>query len=237
MRAVMNAQLYLLRTGCQWRMLPKDFPRHPTVYGYFQEFVQLRIWDDIHAVLLKMLRERMQRNRRALGCHHRQPERQERRKRGRGFDAIGFDAAKKIKGVKRHIATDTQGLLLNAIVHPANVQDRDGAVDLLKGLKKLFPGLKHVWADSAYMPTSSRSLQSHGDWKARDRKALRHGERLPGAATALGGGAHPRLDGPQPPPRQALRGPRRDRPRIPQARHDPTHAAPAWCASGKIMET
>jgi transposase len=62
MRAVMNAQLYLLRTGCQWRMLPKDFPPHPTVYGYFQEFVQLRIWDDIHAVLLKMLRERMQRN-------------------------------------------------------------------------------------------------------------------------------------------------------------------------------
>ena len=62
MREVMNAQLYLLRTGCQWRMLPKDFPPHPTVYGYFQEFVQLRIWDHIHAVLLKMLRERLQRN-------------------------------------------------------------------------------------------------------------------------------------------------------------------------------
>ena len=62
MREVMNAQLYLLRTGCQWRMLPKDFPPHPTVYGYFQEFVQLRLWDEIHAALLKMLRERMQRS-------------------------------------------------------------------------------------------------------------------------------------------------------------------------------
>ena len=62
MREVMNALLYLLRTGCQWRMLPKDFPPHPTVYGYFQEFVQLRIWDGIHAVLLKMVRERMQRD-------------------------------------------------------------------------------------------------------------------------------------------------------------------------------
>src|SRR3970282_1614208 len=56
----------------------------------------------------------------------------------------------KINGVKRHIATDTQGLLLNAIVHPANVQDRDGAIDLLKQLKKLFPGLKLVWADNGY---------------------------------------------------------------------------------------
>ena len=58
MREVMNALLYLLRTGCQWRLLPKDFPPHPTVYGYFQEFVQLRIWDGIHAVLLRMVRER-----------------------------------------------------------------------------------------------------------------------------------------------------------------------------------
>ena len=62
MREVMNALLYLLRTGCQWRLLPKDFPPHPTVYGYFQEFVQLRIWDGIHAVLLRMVRERMQRD-------------------------------------------------------------------------------------------------------------------------------------------------------------------------------
>src|ERR1700694_1440694 len=62
MREVMNALLYLLRTGCQWRMLPKDFPPHPTVYGYFQEFIQSRVWDEIHAVLLKLLRERMQRD-------------------------------------------------------------------------------------------------------------------------------------------------------------------------------
>ena len=62
MREAMNALLYLLRTGCQWRMLPKDFPPHPTVYGYFREFIQSRVWDEIHAVLLKLLREKMQRN-------------------------------------------------------------------------------------------------------------------------------------------------------------------------------
>jgi len=216
----MNAQLYLLRTGCQWRMLPKDFPPHPTVYGYFQEFVQLRIWDDIHAVLLKMLRERMQRN-----AEPRLPSSTARAsrapKKGARIDAIGFDAAKKIKGVKRHIATDTQGLLLNAIVHPANVQDRDGAVDLLKGLKKALSWTQaRLGRQRLQCPQAHRSLQSHGGLEARDRKALRHGE---GFQCCHGAGwwSAPRLDGPQPPPRQALRGPRRDRPRIPQARHDP----------------
>jgi putative transposase len=82
------------------------------------------------------------------------------------IDPVGFDAAKKIKGVKRHIATDTQGLLLNAIVHPANVQDRDGAIDLLKQLKKLFPGLKHVWADSGYNAKKlTEAFKAMGDWK------------------------------------------------------------------------
>ena len=62
LREVMNALLYLLRTGCRWRMLLKDFLEHPAVYGVCQEFVQLRIWDDIHAVFLRMVRERLQRN-------------------------------------------------------------------------------------------------------------------------------------------------------------------------------
>ena len=104
--------------------------------------------------------------RRAVGRHHRQPERQERRKRGERIDSVGFDAAKKIKGVKRHIATDTQGLLLSAIVHPANVQDRDSAVDLLKELKKLFPGLKQIWADSGYNAHKlTEAFKAMGDWK------------------------------------------------------------------------
>ena len=82
------------------------------------------------------------------------------------IDLVGFDAAKKIKGVKRHIAVDTQGLLLNAIVHPANIQDRDGAVDLLQGLKKLFPALKLIWADSGYHASKlTDAFSGMGDWK------------------------------------------------------------------------
>ena len=82
--------------------------------------------------------------------HHRQPERQERRKRGACIDPHGFDAGKKIKGKKRHILVDTVGLLLHAIVHPADIQDRDGGVMLLATLFGLHPFLRKLFADSGY---------------------------------------------------------------------------------------
>ena len=80
------------------------------------------------------------------GGHHRHPERQDDGKGG----PRGYDAAKKVKGRKRHIAVDTSGLLLGVIVHAADVQDADGAGDLLRRLKRLYPWLKAVFADSVY---------------------------------------------------------------------------------------
>lgn len=84
------------------------------------------------------------------GLHHRQPEREERRKRGPRSDPPGFDAGKLIKGKKRHVLVDTQGLLLHAIVTAADVQDRDGGRALLATLFGLFPYLEKLFADSAY---------------------------------------------------------------------------------------
>src|ERR1700685_4465157 len=81
---------------------------------------------------------------------HRQPECEERRKRGPGVDPHGFDAGKLIKGKKRHVLVDMQGLLLHAIVHSAGVQDRDGGVWLLATLFGQFPFLAKLFADSAY---------------------------------------------------------------------------------------
>jgi transposase len=81
---------------------------------------------------------------------HRQPERQERRKRGRSIDPAGYDAGKKIKGKKRHILVDTQGLLMQAIVHAADLQDRDGGVLLMGALFGLYPFLLKLYADSGY---------------------------------------------------------------------------------------
>jgi transposase len=84
------------------------------------------------------------------GLHHRQPEREERRKRGARIDPPGFDAGKLIKGKKRHVLVDTQGLLLHSIVTAADVQDRDGGLALLATLFGLFPFLEKLFADSAY---------------------------------------------------------------------------------------
>src|SRR3954451_17472882 len=84
------------------------------------------------------------------GRDHRQSERQGRGKRGRCIDPCGYDAGKKIKGKKRHVLVDTQGLLMQAIVHAADIQDRDGGVLLMGTLFGLYPFLLKLYADSGY---------------------------------------------------------------------------------------
>jgi transposase len=84
------------------------------------------------------------------GRHHRQPERQERRKRGASIDPPGYDAGKKIKGKKRHVLVDSQGLLLHALVHAGNIQDRDGGVLVMATLFGLHPFLLKLYADGGY---------------------------------------------------------------------------------------
>jgi transposase len=77
----------------------------------------------------------------------------------------GYDAAKKIKGRKRHIVTDTGGLLVGAEVHPADIQDRDGAVLVIEAIHQLFPWLRHLFADSVYNgPNLSDALTKFGNW-------------------------------------------------------------------------
>ena len=83
-------------------------------------------------------------------CHHRQSKREGRGKRGVRIDPSGYDAGKKIRGRKRHILVDTQGLLMAGIVHPARVHDRDGGVQLMSGLFGLYPFLTELFADGGY---------------------------------------------------------------------------------------
>jgi transposase len=82
--------------------------------------------------------------------YHRQPECEKCRKRGDSIDPSGFDAGKQVKGKKRHLLVDTLGLVLQAIVHPANLQDRDGGILLLTALADRFPLLAKLFADGAY---------------------------------------------------------------------------------------
>src|SRR6202043_2506064 len=96
---------------------------------------------------------------------HRQPERQGGSKGGSALDPKGFDAGKKITGRKRHILVDTLGLLLSVAVHPANVQDRDGAGDLLRMARRSFPFVERIFADAGYQgPKMAKVVAKTGAW-------------------------------------------------------------------------
>jgi transposase len=84
------------------------------------------------------------------GLHYRQPKREKRRKRGACIDPKGYDAGKKVSGKKRHIVVDMQGLLMHAVVHPADIQDRDGGILLLATMFGLYPFLQKLFADGGY---------------------------------------------------------------------------------------
>jgi hypothetical protein len=100
---------------------------------------------------------------------HRQSERQGRGKGGRRIDPSGYDAGKKIKGKKRHVLVDTQGLLMQAILHAADIQDRDGGVLLMGTLFGLYPfRLKRYAASASTQTEATGSLSSLARIEAAD---------------------------------------------------------------------
>src|SRR5712672_3331048 len=146
MREVVNGLMYILSTGCQWRAIPKDLPPRSSVYDYFDLWTYDGTLERIHHALYERCREQAQRETSPTAAIIDSQS----VKRGACIDPHGYDAGKKIKGKKRHILVDTLGLLLHAIVHPADIQDRDGGVLLLATMKGLFPFLEKLFADSAY---------------------------------------------------------------------------------------
>jgi transposase len=140
-REVLNAIFSVLSTGCQWQALPKDLPPKSTVWDY------LSLWEwngtlvRIHHALYAAERERVGREASPTLAIIDSPDCEVGAKRGATLDPSGYDAGEKMVGRKRHVLTDTLGLLLGVVVHPADIQDRDGAEPLLRQVRRLFPSL------------------------------------------------------------------------------------------------
>jgi transposase len=161
LRKVVQAIFYILSSGCQWRALPKDFPPYSTVQGYFYAWRDTGRWQRIVRVLVQQARRKLGRKPTppaAVIDSQSAPTTQ-------AGGARGYDAGKRIYGRKRHIVTDTNGLLLGVHVHPANVQDCHGAVPLLERVRSRFPRLRHVFADRIYRGDQLKNALSHcGPW-------------------------------------------------------------------------
>jgi transposase len=149
-REIINGIMYVLSTGCQWRYVPTDLPPKSTLYDYLVRWNEDGTLIAIHHALYILCREINEREQSPTACVIDSQSVKSTEKGGRNIDPNGYDAGKKIRGKKRHILVDTAGLLLHAIVHPADLQDRDGGALLISTLFGQFPFLRKLFADGGY---------------------------------------------------------------------------------------
>ena len=147
LRAVVDAILYVLRTGCQWRYLPKDFPPKSTAWYYFDQWRRDGTIDAIHDALRTKVRaaEKPYSPRTTASVDSQSVDTTS------GGEQRGRDNAKNVDGRKRHIVVDSMGLLLAVLVTAADVDDAKGAAELFARLEgQPMSRVKRMYADAKY---------------------------------------------------------------------------------------
>jgi putative transposase len=166
-REILDAIFYVVRTGCQWRCLPHEYPPWSTVHCWFRRWRLDGTWERLNTALRERLRVRAGRDPQPSGCIL---DSQSVKTTSVG-GVRGYDGAKKLRGRKRHVLVDTQGLVLTVKVHAAHIQDRAAVPLLLDGVRQRFPRLEHAWVDQGYTGSGRDWMTEHLGWSV---EVVRH---------------------------------------------------------------
>lgn len=157
LREIVNALIYILKTGCQWRMLPNDLPPYPIVFYYFKKWKNNHTLEQINKELLSLRRVQLKQNQQPSLCII---DSQSVKNSERGLPDKSYDGYKKINGRKRHIAVDKNGYIMAVHINEAGRHDSQDAESIIKKMKELYKSVKVAVGDSAYKGKLIKQLKN-----------------------------------------------------------------------------